>query len=366
MVMVRSYRIHILILVLSLAGGKISAEELLRNKPTASWSSDNGKVLSSHDDLIKHATAHKIEIYPPKEADSDEKITRDGLLVCYKGAKANILICHGFMSNHCDAGVMRRIFPRGQYNCMTFDFRAHGDKKKCEGQYCTFGRDEALDVLTAARFLQEHPDTKDKPIIGFGFSMGASSLIMAQAKDPLFKALVLDCPFDSSKGIITRTLGGVKFSILGYEFNMPGKGLLADYAFHPYIQTLVKKLLKTVAQLNARDIKTYICHVSPEDSIKKVDVPCFFIHCKNDKKVSTDAIKTVFNGAAGYKKLWLTPGRWHFDSYFYNPEGYTERVRDFIKNALADNLPQHEDKKIVEDEVDVLGHGDPKKEEVKS
>jgi len=81
---------------------------------------------------------------------------------------------------------------------------------------------------------------------------------------------------------------------------------------------------------------------------------------------STDAIKTVFNGAAGYKKLWLTPGRWHFDSYFYNPEGYTERVRDFIKNALADNLPQHEDKKIVEDEVDVLGHGDPKKEEVKS
>jgi len=256
---------------------------------------------------------------------------------------------------------MRRLFPRGKYNCMTFDFRAHGDKQKSVGQCCTFGRDEILDVLTAVRFLQEHPDTKDKPIIGFGFSMGASSLIMAQAQEPVFKALVLDCPFDSSRGIIKRSLDDVKVSILGYKINIPGRSLLEDYVFHPYVQSLVKKLLKAIAQLDSRNINTYICEVSPKELIKKVDIPCFFIHCKNDKRIPVDAIKGMFDNAAGPKLLWLTPGRWHFDSYFYNPEGYTERVRTFLKDVLANNMSYLEDKKIIEDEVDVLGRSESHK-----
>ena len=364
MAMVRNYLNYIMILIFSFQSVLIFSQDLLHNLPTPEelWGSNHGKVLSTHEDFIKDAVAHKIELYSPKEANSTETITRDGLLVTYPESQANILLCHGFMTNHCDTAVMRRLFPRGQYNCMTFDFRAHGSKKKSVGQYCTFGRDEVLDVLTAVRFLQEHPDTKDKPIIGFGFSMGASSLIMAQAKEPVFKALILDCPFDSSRGIVKRSLNNLKFSILGYQFNMPGKTLLEEYIFHPYVQSLVKKLLKAIAQLDSRDISTYICEVSPKELIKKVDIPCFFIHCKNDKRIPVAAIKDVFNGAAGPKQLWLTPGRRHCDSYFYNPEGYTERVRTFIKNVLADNISYLQGNKLVEDEADVLGHSNSHKD----
>ena len=71
--------------------------------------------------------------------------------------------------------------------------------------------------------------------------------------------------------------------------------------------------------------------INPVESIRKLHVPCFFIHCKNDEKVSVDAVKTVYEGAGTeYKMLWLTNGRRHFDSYFYNPEKYIKEVRSFI------------------------------------
>ena len=40
-----------------------------------------------------------------------------------------------------------------------------------------FGKDEAYDVLGAAKFLKNNNQTKNQKIIGYGFSMGAVSLI---------------------------------------------------------------------------------------------------------------------------------------------------------------------------------------------
>ena len=97
---------------------------------------------------------------------------------------------------------------------MTFDFRAHGEH--CDGQRCTFGRDEHLDVITAAHFLKNHPHLKNKPVIVYGFSMGAVAAIEAQAKDnSLFSAMILDCPFDSSENIIKRSLESMQFTFFG-------------------------------------------------------------------------------------------------------------------------------------------------------
>jgi len=308
-----------------------------------------GAVVESDSSLIKDGIIEKVVIYPQLEDGSLQKIIRKGILARYDEAEATILLCHGFMCEKFDVGILRRLFPRRRFNVMIFDFRGHGEN--AQGQSCTFGRDEALDVIAATKFIKSHPGLKGKPVIVYGFSMGAVSAIEAQARDSsLFEAMILDCPFDSTENVLKRGLANVKFTLFGYQFSIPCRSLLERYAFHPYVQSLVKTILKTIAQLDPQDVNINMCRISPAQSIQKINVPCFFIHCKNDNKVSVRGIKSVFHNAAGHKVLWLTHGRRHFDSYFYNPEKYTQKIRGFLNQFLAGEFKKGPIHAVIEDD----------------
>ncbi len=294
-------------------------------------------------------------IIKSQESDeSDRVLVRRGVLVTIPNAVATVVICHGFMCDKYDAGFLRTFFPNNQFNFLTFDFRAHGDVS--DGQCCTFGFHEAFDVIAAVRSLKALKECKDKPVYVYGFSMGAVAAIEAQARDSsLFDAMILDCPFDSSENILKRSIECIKLSVCGYEFSMPGRSLLCRYAFHPYVQSFVKILLKTASHMDTKKVQTYICPLSPAESVKKISIPCFFIHCKNDEKISVESIKLVFEGAAGYKWLWLTNGRRHYDSIFYNPERYSAYIGQFLTKVMQTNgvrmpIAAH----IIEDEDDVI------------
>lgn len=280
--------------------------------------------------------------------DDDKLLTRKGILVRYPNAQANVVICHGFMCDKYDVGFLRRIFPEGRYNFLTFDFRAHGENTK--GQCCTFGKDEANEVIAAAHYFKDHPELKKLPTFVYAFSMGAVASIEAQAKEPkLFKAMILDCPFDSTENIIKKLLQNMKFSLFGYEFTLPGRQYLEQYAFHPYVQSFIKFLLKTVPHMDTKNIKTYMYRFSPAESITKVDVPCLFIHCKEDKKVTVDAIHTMFQRINAPKRLWITNGRGHYDSVFYNPERYAQQVTKFLDRVLDGRIYEEQQEKVIED-----------------
>ncbi len=318
--------------------------------PALNGAIDNiyGYVIPEKTKTADGIVVEHVLLYPQEAHDSLTRIARRGMLVRTDDAKATILVCHGFMCDKYDVGVLRRIFKTKQFNVMTFDFRAHGQDG--EGQYCTFGRDEALDVTAAAKFLRNHPELNDKPLFAYGFSMGAVSAIEAQGKSSeLFDAMILDCPFDSSERVIQMGLECLKCCVFGFEFDVPGRDLLQRYAFHPYVQALVKAVLKTVAQLDATGVSTNFCPIYPAESVKNITVPVFFIHCKNDQKVSVDQVKNVYEGAAGYKRLWLTNGRRHYDSFFYNPEKYIEQVREFYNQVLEGKLEGMEREGIIED-----------------
>ncbi len=292
-----------------------------------------------------------VSLYPQVGHNCNDRITRKGVLMRCQNAKATILICHGFMCDRYDVGILRKVFKKSQFNVMTFDFRAHGEDS--EGQYCTFGRDESLDVIAAAQFLRNHPELEGIPLFVYGFSMGAVSSIEAQALvSDLFDAMLLDCPFDSSEKVIQSGLQGLKCTLFGYEFDLPGRDFLQKHAFHPYVQALVKAVLKTVAQMDATGVNTNFCPLYPAESAKKITVPTFFIHCKNDQKVSVEQIMNVYQNAGGYKRLWLTNGRRHYDSFFYNPEKYIENVRLFCDQVLNGDINQLPQEGIVEDEED--------------
>jgi pimeloyl-ACP methyl ester carboxylesterase len=314
---------------------------------------DYGDIVESFVPSSQGPVIEKVMLYSKLCSGSKKRLARSAMLTRYNNAEATILICHGFMCDRFDSGLLRALFPRGKFNFMTFDFRAHGDC--AEGQYCTLGRDEKYDVVAAARFLKEHRALAGKPVLVYGFSMGAVAAIEAQAKDgSLFDAMILDCPFESTENMLKRSLDNIKFSLFGYEFSLPGRSLLQRYAFHPYIQSLVKIVLKTIAQWDAKNIEVTAYPISPIESVKKISVPVFYILCKHDEKVSVDAIRSLYQGTASeYKQLWITNGRRHFDSYFYNPEEYTDRVRQFVLNHIKGMTKKSFKNEIIQDGNDM-------------
>ncbi len=310
-----------------------------------------GEIIAREALSTQGTLVERVKIFAQEGDNSPNTIERHGILVRHPQAQATVLVCHGFMCDKFDVGFLRQLFPKKQYNIMTFDFRAHGEA--IDGQLCTLGYHEAYDVIAAAHFLRNHPALVGKPVFLYGFSMGAAAAIEAQARDrSLFDAMVLDCPFDSTENIIKRGLDNLKISLFGYEFNIPGKTWLQQYAFHPYVQSLVKTVLKAIAQLDSKSIDTLICPVCPADSIKKVTVPCFFIHCRNDEKIPLEAGKLVYENAPCQKSLWITNGRRHFDSLFYNPEVYVDHVTSFYKQVMNGSINKKPRQKIIEDPED--------------
>jgi len=120
--------------------------------------------------------------------------------------------------------------------------------------------------------------------------------------------------------------------------------------FNPYVQDVLKTMLKAVARLDASDVNTCIMPVDAVEAMKKVDIPVFLITCKNDTKAPLKAVRAVYDSAKGYKRLWITGGRHHFDSFFYGPEKYAYKITQFIEKFLDRRLNKYKPAKIWEDE----------------
>ncbi len=321
---------------------------------SAMWGSNlavSNSILQKHHKTLKYlfnAHEEKVSFYSRESAYSDKKLLRKGILLRRPGAKATVLICHGFMCDKFDVSFLHLMFK--EYNSMTFDFRGHGEET--EGQYCTLGRDESYDVIAAAEFIRKHPDLKDKPLIVYGFSMGAVASILAQAQErTLFDAMILDCPFDSTDKLLERGLDQLKINLFGYEMALPGSSLLKSYAYSPFVQSLLKAILKTFTKMDSTQITTCISPVYAEEASKYISIPCQVIGCAQDDKAPEEAVLSVYNGLTGFKRLWITDGRRHYDSIFYRMHEYFYRVKQFIKKYLDGSLARRKQHKIKKEHI---------------
>lgn len=296
----------------------------------------------------KNNTEERVEFTVQYSQNSKQRLIRKGILVKKPDARAIILICHGFMCDKDDVRFLRTLFK--DYTTFSFDFRAHGECT--HGQYCTLGSREMYDVIGAVAYIKSRPDLRNLPLIVYGFSMGAVSSIRAQAEaGNLFDAAIWDCPFDSTDKIIERSIERLKINVGGYEFNLPGRSLMKKYAYNSYVQEILKAALKTVAKMDSSAINTNIEPVDTIEAAKNITIPTLFITCKNDTKAPVDAVLSVYDSVQGYKRLWLTCGRHHFDSYFYNPEKYAYRVKMFIERFLDGRLAKDRKRSGIWDDI---------------
>jgi esterase/lipase len=297
-----------------------------------------------------------VTFFARESKDSERMIARRAFLIRRPGAEVTVFMFHGFMCNKHDIRFLANSLfgqPLGNkpFNIMIIDFRAHGEIP--EGQCCSFGYNEMYDVMGAVEFAKADPELKKTKRVAYGFSMGAVSSILAQSQDPtLFDMAIWDCPFESTENVIGRALDRLKLYAFGYELPLPGRSILQKYAYTPYVQNMLKFALKTIAKIDATPIETCIVPVDTVSAMSSITIPIMIIGCKSDEKIPIAAFKEIYGAAQGYKRLWLTNGRMHFDSYFYNPEKYIYKVRRFIQKALDGTIKHRYQEYISEDGVD--------------
>lgn len=279
-----------------------------------------------------------------------EPLKRKGLLFRNKkpGVRATVLMAHGYSCNKEDIRFMNMLFSN--YHVVVFDFRAHGEL--AQGQCCTFGSDEAYDIKAAVEFIRSDSQLKNLPLISWAFSMGAVASIEAQARfGKLFDCAVWDCPFDSTEELLARSIQNLKITVLGHTFRVPGRSFLIKYAYNPYVQSVLKMALRTIASIDASVVPTRLVPIDVIASAQKVTIPVLFITCHNDAKAPPIAVRRFCDAVPGFTRGWISEGEYHFRSFFRNPEKYRRKVLNFIENFLDGTFGKKVQKKIWVDEA---------------
>ena len=277
------------------------------------------------DEMVEHPIVLQV-----REPDGTV-LTRNGELVIRPEARATVILTHGFKHDKSHTKALRVLFPN--YNTLVFDFRGHGEN--IAGQCCSFGSNEVADLKAAADFVINHPEIGQLPLFGYGASMGASTLIETEARFNVFDALVLDSPFESMEDVIKRGLSKVTYPVGTVDLLAPLRRILERNMFHPYVNNVLRWVLRGNAGMDTAEVVTCLRPVCPAESIKQIAIPMFLIGCNQDTLTPPEGIKKMYNNINHTNThMWLVDGKGHVGAFFSHPELYTKKVNDFMANVL--------------------------------
>ncbi len=341
-----NFKAYVFFSILAISGHVVSNNEL--NNVKASIEAYQQYLLASKQ-MLSGLEVQSIFFPVQKNSMTLETFNRKGLLALRPDALGTVIICHGYTQSKHEAFFLKILFSH--FNVLAFDFRAHGELIE-DGQFSTIGRDEIFDVIGAVQFVKALPSSQGKPIIGFGFSMGAVSLLQAQAQyQDLFDILILDSPFDSSSECMAHNVDRMlTFKMFGKERRFPGKAVIMKMLYSEKMSPLVKKFFRWASGMNPYTVQTKFVPVIPIEHAAKVTIPCFFISCECDKSVKVDSVMRLYEEVrSSFKRLWITHGLKHCGSCLAQPELYAYKVNKFIHAVLKKDFRVSE--KIRDDRV---------------
>jgi len=236
----------------------------------------------------------------------EDGLTLSGWLIRAEANKKTIIFAHGYGKNRLQDDVP--IMPITQslvgagYNVLLFDFRGCGQS---EGDLVSVGQFEVLDLLGAIDYVKCHTELNPR-IILFGFSMGASTAILAGAREQAVDAVIADSPFADLKSYLMQNLS--------VWINLPPV---------PFNRAFLL-VVSTVTGLKAEA-------VSPVVEVGNLgDRPLFLIHGTGDAKIPMQNSELLYETYPG-AELWEVPEAGHVKSYSVAGDLYIERILEFIR-----------------------------------
>ncbi len=219
-----------------------------------------------------------------------------------------IIICHGVGANKSDFTELAAALSRRGYAVLLFDFRAHGESG---GSRSSLGYHEQQDITAALAFLKTRQEINANRIGIYGFSMGASSAILAAAKTRAFSALIADSAFTSLRDQARDAINGF-YRLPAFPFLY-----LAVFGYEVYFQVRIDQ-------------------ISPVSVITEIaPAPVFIIAGEKDTLIPADNGRKLYAAAREPKEYWLVPGADHGATLSAaGTVEYEKRVGDFFDKYL--------------------------------
>ena len=226
---------------------------------------------------------------------------RHHALFVRKGANKTAVVVHGWRDCAIDYLCLARIYERDfNYNIVMPDLHAHG---LSEGDMIQMGWLDRKDVLHWMSVFRS--DT----MVVHGVSMGAATTMMASAekmpqgiKDIHF---IEDCGYTSVWDEFACELKK--------QFGLPEFPLL-------HISNLLCKVCYGWSFSEA----------SPLRQVSNTAAPMFFIHGNADTFVPTEMVYPLYAAKPSAKRLWVTEGAGHAESYLKHKDEYINSLKSFL------------------------------------
>ncbi len=237
---------------------------------------------------------------------TEDGLTIHGWLAVPENPRGAIVLCHGYLDTRLEMLPHARFLTAAGYACLLIDHRCNG---MSDGNRCTIGFLESLDVLAATHYLAERPETKDLPLAILGHSMGGVAALMAAERIPHLRAMIADGVFPSLRQAADRRA----------RLLMGPAGPLVHRAVQNYLAKRVGAGLDEVSPLRVVEELT--------------DVPVFFIHSDWDIYIPIKVAEEMYERAAPPKRFWRAPRTPHCRAVYWHSEEYQRRVLEFLRDS---------------------------------
>ena len=225
-----------------------------------------------------------------------------------------ILLTHGVFKNRQQVLPRALFFRKLGYQVLLFDQRGNGQSGNSP---VSGGILEAGDFLAAEKYLDGKHELK-KPIVFFGFSMGAMSALRAGTQASPLDAVIADSPLANLKSYVSRrTMGGI-FS---------------------YLPGFLPACLKDYDQLTGLSLTAKDLDLIPV--VEKLgETPVLYITGESDDLARSSEVRQLFQHTPAHHK-WLVymPDSGHEETYQKFPVVYEMKVKEFLDD-LKKGFPQ--------------------------
>ncbi len=222
-------------------------------------------------------------------------------------SRGTVIYLHGVADCKMDGIRFAKFLHDRHYNVFLYDSRRHGES---EGEFCTFGFYEKIDLENVINYLQSRTDISLGKIALFGTSMGAAIAIQTAAIDSRISGVIAENSFLTLRSIFDD-----------YQKRM------IKLPFH-YLRNLVIKRSEILANFKAND-------VSPMESLKKIHIPVMIIYGTKDHLINHQYSIRLFSLANDPKEVFSIEGAKHNDTWQIAGEEYEKRILSFLERNIG-------------------------------
>lgn len=277
-----------------------------------------GKVAQT---IMAKAMVHKPLAKTPKDDGynyKDVSFTADGGVtlsgwwmppVGKKKPVGTVILSHGFTKNREQVLDRAEFLVQTGYQVLLFDHRGHGMSGPSP---VSGGLLESKDYLAAIQYTEKQR-TFRKPLVLFGFSLGAMSALRAAVEVPETAAVIADSPLANVKGYVSRRTIGRYFTRLPF---------------------FLSRCLSEYDRLTGLSLTEKDMDLIPV--VQQLKVPVLYLTGEKDDLAWSEDVRRLFAATqSSQRRLVYIQSAGHEQTYSEDPLTYTRMVLNFLRDMQA-------------------------------